>query len=84
MSRVIALDPRRSGGLTSVYLVLYFTAGAVGTALAAPLLNLLGWQGATLTALVALLLAAVLGRLASGASVPVRQRSVRFGRGRGR
>ncbi|RMB82563.1 MFS transporter [Streptomyces shenzhenensis] len=83
MSRVIALDPRRSGSLTSVYLVLYFMTGAVGTALAAPLLNLLGWQGTTLTALVALLLAAALGRLASGASVPVRQRSVRSGCGRG-
>ncbi|MDT0467361.1 MFS transporter [Streptomyces gibsoniae] len=62
MSRIIALDPRRSGSLTSVYLVLYFSTGAVGTALAAPLLNTLGWQGTTLTALAALLLAAVLGR----------------------
>ncbi|MFC5220633.1 MFS transporter [Streptomyces coerulescens] len=61
-SRVIALDPRRSGGLSSVYLVLYFTIGAIGTALAAPLLDTIGWRGTALTAISALLLAAALGR----------------------
>jgi predicted MFS family arabinose efflux permease len=61
-SRVIALDPERSGSLSSVYLVLYFTIGALGTGLAAPLLTLLGWPGTALTALVALLLAAVVVR----------------------
>ncbi|MFF5014643.1 MFS transporter [Streptomyces sp. NPDC001165] len=61
-SRVIALDPGRSGSLSSVYLVLYFTIGAVGTGLAAPLLSTLGWQGTALTALAALLLAAGYGR----------------------
>ncbi|MEV5878267.1 MFS transporter [Streptomyces sp. NPDC052101] len=59
-SRVIALSPERSGSLSSVYLVLYFTIGAIATALAAPLLDTLGWQGTTLTALAALLLAAAL------------------------
>ncbi|MFE0511625.1 MFS transporter [Streptomyces sp. NPDC058964] len=58
-SRIMALDPARSGGLSSVYLVLYFTIGAMGTALAAPLINTLGWPGTALTALTALLLAAV-------------------------
>ncbi|MFF7468253.1 MFS transporter [Streptomyces sp. NPDC008092] len=61
-SRVIALDPARSGSLSSVYLVVYFTVGALGTAVAAPLLDALGWQGTALTALGALLLAAALGR----------------------
>lgn len=61
-SRVITLDPQRSGSLSSVYLVLYFTIGAVGTGLAAPLLSTLGWQGTALTALAALLLAAACGR----------------------
>ncbi|MGW1006136.1 MFS transporter [Streptomyces sp. NPDC002520] len=61
-SRVIALDPHRSGSLTSVYLVLYFTVGAAGTALAAPVLSALGWPGTALTAATALLLAAALGR----------------------
>ncbi|MDJ0346640.1 MFS transporter [Streptomyces sp. H10-C2] len=64
-SRIIALDPGRSGSLSSVYLVLYFTIGAIGTSLAAPLLNTLGWQGTTLTALTALLLAAALGHTGS-------------------
>ncbi|MGW6793450.1 MFS transporter [Streptomyces chartreusis] len=64
-SRVIALDPHRSGSLSSVYLVLYFTIGAIGTALAAPLLDMVGWQGAALTAIAALLLAAALGRAPS-------------------
>ncbi|MGW2741092.1 MFS transporter [Streptomyces sp. NPDC001450] len=61
-SRIIALDPQHSGSLSSVYLVLYFTVGAVGTGLAAPLLSTLGWQGTALTALAALLLAAAQGR----------------------
>ncbi|GGN81106.1 MFS transporter [Streptomyces albiflavescens] len=60
-SRIIALNPQRSGSLSSVYLVLYFAIGAIGTALAGPLLNTLGWQGTALTALTALLLAAALG-----------------------
>ncbi|WP_208896833.1 hypothetical protein [Streptomyces incarnatus] len=32
LSGIIALDPQRSGSLTSVCLVLYATAGALGTA----------------------------------------------------
>ncbi|WP_432196860.1 MFS transporter [Streptomyces sp. bgisy027] len=64
-SRVIALDPHRSGSLSSVYLVLYFTVGALGTALAAPLLDTVGWPGTALTAIAALLLAAALGRTPS-------------------
>lgn len=61
-SRIIALDPPRSGSLGSVYLVLYFTSGAVGTAVAAALLDALGWRGISLTALAAVLLAAVLAQ----------------------
>ncbi|MFF8844214.1 MFS transporter [Streptomyces sp. NPDC015127] len=59
-SRVIAIDPARSGSLSSVYLVLYFVAGAVGTALAAPLLETFGWRGSSAVALTALLLAALM------------------------
>lgn len=61
-SRVMAIDPDRSGSLTSVYLVLYFIVGAIGTALAAPLLGAIGWQGTSLTALAALLAAAFVAR----------------------
>ena len=56
-SRIIALNPGRSGSLSSVYLVLYFTIGAVGTALAAPLLDAVGWRGTVCAAMAALLLA---------------------------
>lgn len=59
-SRVIALEPARAGSLGSVYLVLYFAVGAVGTACAAPLLDALGWGGTTSVALGALLVAASL------------------------
>lgn len=60
-SRVMAIDPGRSGSLSSVYLVLYFIVGAIGTALAAPLLQAIGWQGTSLTALAVLLAAALVG-----------------------
>ncbi|WP_079177766.1 MFS transporter [Streptomyces mangrovisoli] len=62
LSGVIALAPTVSGGLTSVYLVLYFSVGAVGTALAAPLLDAVGWHGVCLVCCLSLLLAVVLGR----------------------
>ena len=58
----MALAPERSGSLSSVYLVLYFVIGALGTALAAPLLDAVGWRGTAVTALGALL-AAVSSRL---------------------
>ncbi|WP_406437656.1 MFS transporter [Streptomyces sp. NBC_01613] len=64
-ARIIALDPQRSGSLSSVYLVLYFMIGAVGTALAAPLLDTFGWHGTTFTALTAVLLAAAVGHAAN-------------------
>ncbi|MGC0334131.1 putative MFS family arabinose efflux permease [Streptomyces sp. SAI-170] len=67
-SRVIALDPGRSGSLSSVYLVLYFTIGALGTALAAPLLDLIGWRGTAAAALGVLLLAAAVVRTGRGAT----------------
>ncbi|MEV0011525.1 MFS transporter [Streptomyces sp. NPDC047973] len=73
-SRIIALDPEQSGGLSSVYLVLYFSVGALGTSLAAPLLDAAGWPGITLTALTALLVAIPVGRATPG---PVGDRTQR-------
>ncbi|MGM9387182.1 MFS transporter, partial [Streptomyces antibioticus] len=61
-SRVLALDPERGGSLSSVYLVLYFVVGALGTAIAAPLLDAVGWRGTTAVALAALVAAAAVGR----------------------
>ncbi|WP_460072475.1 MFS transporter [Streptomyces sp. YKOK-I1] len=74
-SRVIALDPHRSGSLSSVYLVLYFTTGALGSALAAPLLDTLGWRGTALTACAALSLAALPGTAAPARPAPPAARS---------
>ncbi|MCX5327995.1 hypothetical protein [Streptomyces sp. NBC_00140] len=45
--------------------MLYFITGAIGTAVAAPALEALGWHGTSITALAALLLAAHLGRTAT-------------------
>ncbi|PWI18280.1 MFS transporter [Streptomyces sp. Act143] len=73
-SRIMALDPARSGSLSSVYLVVYFTVGALGTTMAAPLVETLGWPGTALTALGALLAAAVV------VTVPTRERGPSAGR----
>ncbi|MEV5541268.1 hypothetical protein AB0L13_30935 [Saccharopolyspora shandongensis] len=69
---VLTSTPQRPGSLSGVYVVLYFTIGAIGTALAAPLLNNLGWQGTDLAALTALLLAAALGRTPSRRTIALR------------
>jgi predicted MFS family arabinose efflux permease len=66
-SRIIAIDPERGGSLSSVYLVLYFVFGAIGTALAAPVFETFGWRGTSLVSLAALLLAAL---VASARLVP--------------
>ncbi|MBW6435198.1 MFS transporter [Actinoplanes hulinensis] len=71
-SRVQALDPRHSGSLSSVYLVLYFAVGAVGAALAAPLLHSAGWHGAALVALGALLAALAVDQAAVRGERPQR------------
>ncbi|MBO3737457.1 MFS transporter [Actinoplanes flavus] len=71
-SRVQALDPRQSGSLSSVYLVLYFAVGAIGAALAAPLLHGAGWHGAVLVALAALLAALVVDQAAVRGERPQR------------
>ncbi|GGN14156.1 putative MFS family arabinose efflux permease [Actinoplanes campanulatus] len=71
-SRIQALDPRHSGSLSSVYLVLYFSVGAVGAALAAPLLHTVGWRGTALVALTALLAALVVDQTAVRGERPQR------------
>lgn len=42
-ARILAIDPHRGGSLSGVYLLLYFLAGVVGSALAAPLITVGGW-----------------------------------------
>lgn len=62
-ARVLTVDPARSGSVNGVYLLLYFVAGALGTALAAPLLAAAGWPGVSGAVLAALLLGGALGWL---------------------
>jgi len=52
-SRVVALDPARSGSLNAAYLTLYYAAGAVGAGIAGAIVTAGGWPAATLTAAVA-------------------------------
>ncbi|MCX4830810.1 MFS transporter [Streptomyces sp. NBC_01016] len=46
-TRVMSIDPARSGSLSGVYLLLYFLAGALGAGLAAPLVAAGGWGAAS-------------------------------------
>ncbi|MFF3348161.1 MFS transporter [Streptomyces sp. NPDC002779] len=73
-SLVIGIDPANSGSLSGAYLVLYFAVGALGTALAGPLLDAIGMRGTTLVAVGALVGAALLAR---GADPLVRVRQKR-------
>ncbi|MGY0022227.1 MFS transporter [Streptomyces sp. YJ-C3] len=59
-ARILGVDPRRGGSLSGVYLLLYFLAGVVGSALAAPLIEAGGWPAASGAVLGALLLAGLL------------------------
>ncbi|MET9494217.1 MFS transporter [Streptomyces sp. NPDC006552] len=59
-TRILGVDPRRGGSLSGVYLLLYFLAGVVGSALAAPLVTSGGWPAASGAVLGALLLAGLL------------------------
>ncbi|MFJ8822497.1 MFS transporter [Streptomyces sp. NPDC102467] len=59
-ARILGIDPRRSGSLSGVYLLLYFLAGVIGSALAAPLIETGGWSAASGAVLGALILAGLL------------------------
>ncbi|MFZ3592916.1 MFS transporter [Streptomyces sp. BH104] len=72
-TRIMSIDPRRSGSLSGVYLLLYFLAGALGAALAAPLVTAGGWPAASGVACGALVVAGVSVlplRLRAGQSSP--------------
>ncbi|CCK25595.1 major facilitator transporter [Streptomyces davaonensis JCM 4913] len=64
-SVVIGIDPANSGSFSGAYLVLYFAVGALGTALAGPLIDGIGMRGTTLVALGALIAAALLAHFGS-------------------
>lgn len=65
-TRILGIDPARAGSLSGVYLLLYFLAGVVGSALAAPLVESGGWPVASGTVLGALLLAGLLAPRRTG------------------
>ncbi|MES3002396.1 MAG: MFS transporter [Pseudomonadota bacterium] len=60
-SRVVAIDPGRSGSLSAAYLTLYYAAGAVGAAVAGVIVATLGWGGVGCAAAFATAAAAVVG-----------------------
>ncbi|WP_306317385.1 MULTISPECIES: MFS transporter [unclassified Streptomyces] len=59
-TRVLSIDPPRSGSLSGVYLLLYFLAGATGAALGAPLVSVGGWGAASGVVCAALVVAGAL------------------------
>ncbi|GLW46549.1 MFS transporter [Streptomyces sp. NBRC 14336] len=69
-SLVIGIDPANSGSLSGAYMVLYFAVGALGTALAGPLVDGIGMRGTTLVALASLVAAALLARVPERAPLP--------------
>lgn len=50
---IVRLDPARSGALNSAYLLLYYVAGAIGTAVAGPIVTAGGWPLLASVAMVA-------------------------------
>jgi predicted MFS family arabinose efflux permease len=81
---VVSLDQDRSGTLSSAYLLLYYAAGAVGTATAALILATLGWEMLAVLAAVAVAGAATVvhaqprGRVRPTARRPVASSSHRL------
>lgn len=60
---IVRLDPARSGVLISVYLLLYYVAGAVGTAVAGPLVAAGGWTLLGGSAVIAIVCAIVVSAI---------------------
>lgn len=57
---VVAINPLRSGALNAAYLTLYYAAGAIGTAIAGPIVAHEGWEGITIITTIAMILAALI------------------------
>ncbi|MFJ9130550.1 MFS transporter [Streptomyces sp. NPDC102340] len=70
-TRVMSIDPARSGSLSGVYLLLYFLAGALGAGAAAPLVAVGGWGAASGVVCGALVVAGALVVLPRWAGEPV-------------
>ena len=58
--RVLDMDPQQPARFNSVYMVVYFIGGSLGTAVGGPLVSLFGWTVAALVAAAAVATAAAL------------------------
>ncbi|WP_342376826.1 MFS transporter [Myxococcus stipitatus] len=58
--RVLNIDPLQPARFNSVYMVVYFIGGSLGTALAGPIVSFFGWPAAAVTAALALATAGAL------------------------
>ena len=58
--RVLRLDPLRPAQLNSIYMVIYFVGGSLGSAAGGPIVSAFGWPIAAGTAALAMILALVL------------------------
>lgn len=72
-SGVVAIQPMRTGALSSAYLTFYYVAGAIGTAMAGTIVISAGWETIALLAAITTATAATISALAV-TSVPVQDR----------
>ncbi|WP_440534645.1 MFS transporter [Variovorax sp. YR566] len=59
-ARIVAINPACSGSLSAVYLTLYYTAGALGAAVAGTIVANIGWFAIALTAALAAAASAII------------------------
>lgn len=59
--RVMSIAPHQPAPFNSIYMVVYFVGGSLGTAVGGPLVSTFGWPIAALTAAAALVIAAAIG-----------------------
>lgn len=74
--RVLGIAPRRPAPFNSLYMVVYFVGGSLGTAVGGPLVSALGWPAVALTAAIAIVLAVVVSLIgrSSPTTAPVAPR----------
>jgi predicted MFS family arabinose efflux permease len=59
--RVLSIAPQRPAQFNSVYMVVYFAGGSIGTAVGGPLVSTLGWAAVAITAAMAITAAGIIG-----------------------
>ena len=61
--RVLSIAPQRPAQFNSVYMVVYFAGGSIGTAIGGPLVSTLGWPAVAMTAAMAITAAGLIGSI---------------------